>query len=141
MEQKIGDIEHAIAEFYVALPGWWLTIGSCYISRDASCGPDRNGPDADLLVIPKFDEGFNCYDRNPESTMAGSIRCVMLEGVIARIVATQQIRNDAEHAIALSRISDLMDAEVDTPDGEELDALAEVVSAYEDEHYPMECAL
>ncbi|WP_231343689.1 hypothetical protein [Methylorubrum sp. B1-46] len=44
------------------------------MSRDASCGPDRNGPDADLLKHRDFDEGFH-HDGNGET--ADSLRIVM----------------------------------------------------------------
>ena len=44
------------------------------------------------------------------------------------------LRNEKEHAAALARASELMDAEHGTMDGCELDALARVISEYEDKH-------
>ena len=40
--------------------------------------------------------------------------------------------------MALARISELLDAELHTPEGEELDRLSALVEIYEAEHYPME---
>lgn len=57
------DLSIAIKIFEANLPGWWWSIGPCSISRDASCGPDLNGPDANLLKLSEtkiFDEGFHC---------------------------------------------------------------------------------
>jgi hypothetical protein len=34
-----NDLFAAIQEFEAALPGWWWSIGSCGLTRDASCGP------------------------------------------------------------------------------------------------------
>lgn len=47
------------------------------------------------------------------------------------------IRNDADHHAALVRIDALMNAEPGTPDGEELDVLADLVEHYEEKHVPM----
>jgi len=41
------------------------------------------------------------------------------------------IRTDADHAAALARIDELMDADADTPEGEELDVLTDLVGLYE----------
>lgn len=60
-------LDEAIAKFRAELPGWWWTIGDCSVSADASCGPDRNGPDADLLGLRVFDDGFHCDVRQPAS--------------------------------------------------------------------------
>ena len=49
-----------------------------------------------------------------------------------------QVQNEAEYDAALARISELLDAELNTPEGEELDRISELVIQYEDEHYPME---
>ena len=51
-----------------------------------------------------------------------------------------QISNEAEYRAALARASSLMDAEKDTPEGEELDKLGDLLVAYEDAHYPMGAA-
>ena len=47
------------------------------------------------------------------------------------------ITNGHDHAVALSRIDQLMDAEPGTAEGRELDLLAVLVEAYEDENEPM----
>jgi HTH-type transcriptional regulator/antitoxin HigA len=47
------------------------------------------------------------------------------------------IRSDADHADALRRIDELMDAEPGTPEADELDVLATLVEAYEDRHFPI----
>jgi hypothetical protein len=47
MTTDANDLIAAIQEFEAALPGWWWSIGSCGLTRDASCGPPRAmcGPD------------------------------------------------------------------------------------------------
>lgn len=70
----IGDLPEAIAEFRAALPGWWFSVGSCSVSRDASCGPDRAFVGEPMLTL--FDSGFHCDDHEPGSTLAGSLRDV-----------------------------------------------------------------
>ena len=52
----------------------------------------------------------------------------------------QPIRTTADHDVALERISELMSAEVGTPEGDELDVLATLVDAYERAHFPIESA-
>ncbi len=42
-----------------------------------------------------------------------------------------------EHAAALKRVDELMDAQPGTPEAEELSELADKVVAYEQEHFPM----
>ena len=49
----------------------------------------------------------------------------------------QPIRTDADHASALRRIDELMDAAPGTPEADELDVLATLVEAYEDRHFPI----
>jgi HTH-type transcriptional regulator/antitoxin HigA len=49
----------------------------------------------------------------------------------------QPIRTDADHAAALRRIDELMDAAPGTPAADELDVLATLVEAYEDRHFPV----
>ena len=48
-----------------------------------------------------------------------------------------QVRTETEYDAALARISELLDAEIDSPEGEELDRITTLVEIYEDEHYPM----
>lgn len=64
----------AISEFERRLPGWWWSTAMCSSSRDASCAPDRNGPDADLLKLREFDEGFH---HDGVGDVADSLRFVM----------------------------------------------------------------
>ena len=47
------------------------------------------------------------------------------------------IRTEAEYEAALARVYSLMDSEPGTPEGEELDLLADLVDAYEYRHMPM----
>ena len=49
-----------------------------------------------------------------------------------------QVRTEAQYDAALARITELLDAEINTPEGEELDRITTLVEIYEDEHYPME---
>ena len=48
------------------------------------------------------------------------------------------IRTEADYRAALKEIDSLMDAELDSPEGERLDVLTTLVEAYEARHYPME---
>jgi HTH-type transcriptional regulator/antitoxin HigA len=48
------------------------------------------------------------------------------------------IKTKKDYDLALSRIEDLMDAESNSPDAEELELLATLVELYEDEHYAMD---
>lgn len=48
------------------------------------------------------------------------------------------IRTAADHASALARIEQLMDAAPDSDEGAELDVLATLVDAYESKHFPIE---
>ena len=50
----------------------------------------------------------------------------------------QPIKNVADYEAALERIHELMDAERNTPEGDELEVLALVIDAYEDTHYPID---
>lgn len=48
------------------------------------------------------------------------------------------IRTEADYDVALARTRELWNAEPGSPEGDELDALVDLVEAYEDEHYPMD---
>ena len=48
------------------------------------------------------------------------------------------IRTEADYDAALARTRELWNAEPGSPKGDELDALVDLVEAYEDEHYPMD---
>jgi len=47
------------------------------------------------------------------------------------------IRSEEEYEAACSRMRELMGSEAGTPAGDELDVLADLVSVYEDRHYPI----
>lgn len=47
------------------------------------------------------------------------------------------IRTEADYEAAMSRIEEIFDAKLGTPEGEELDALANLVELYENEHEPI----
>ena len=49
----------------------------------------------------------------------------------------EPIRTVADYETALARIDDLMDAKPGTPEGRELDVLADLVDLYESRHEPM----
>jgi HTH-type transcriptional regulator/antitoxin HigA len=47
------------------------------------------------------------------------------------------IKTDADYQAALIAIEKLMDAELDTPQGEKLDVMVTLIEAYEAKHFPM----
>lgn len=47
------------------------------------------------------------------------------------------IRTELDYDVALERIDRLMNAQLGTPDGDELDILVILIEAYEAKHYPM----
>lgn len=49
-----------------------------------------------------------------------------------------QVQTESEYEAALARISELLKADYDSPEGKELDRITDLVIAYEDEHYPMD---
>ena len=52
-------------------------------------------------------------------------------------MSIKAIRTEADYEAALARIDALMDAELGTTDGEELDVLTDLVEHYEEKHVPM----
>ena len=48
------------------------------------------------------------------------------------------IRTRTDHAAALRRIDQIMDAAPGTPEADELDVLATLVEAFEDRHFPID---
>ena len=48
------------------------------------------------------------------------------------------IRNDEDHDRALARISEIMEAKLGSPEGEELEILLTLVDAYESKHHAIE---
>lgn len=53
------------------------------------------------------------------------------------MVTIKPIRSEEDYETALQEIDGLMDAGLDTPEGERLDVLVTLVQAYEAEHYPI----
>lgn len=47
------------------------------------------------------------------------------------------IKTEADYEAALMRAGELMDAQLDTPEGDELDVLATLIERYEALHYPI----
>lgn len=47
------------------------------------------------------------------------------------------IKTEADYEAALARVGALMDAQLDTPEGDELDILTTLLESYEDKHYPI----
>lgn len=47
------------------------------------------------------------------------------------------IRTDEDLKAAFKRLDEVWGAEIDTPEGDELEILALLIERYEDEHYPM----
>ena len=48
------------------------------------------------------------------------------------------IKSEHDYEHALARVDELMGAEPDTPEGDELEVLATLVEAYEDKQFPIE---
>jgi hypothetical protein len=90
LEQALA-LADTIVEFERRLPGWWWSVSSCSVTRDASCGPDRNGPDADLLRYREFDAGFH---HDGEGDVAESLRIVM-ERAVERRTTTRSAQEPA----------------------------------------------
>jgi hypothetical protein len=124
------DLANALAEFKEALPGWWWSVGSCRISADASCGPDRGGVDKSLLSSIKFDSGFHVDLR--DGTPAEALRAVTQEALVARMRAWHMTA--AEYEAALVECASLM---CQAEGGDRLDYLSYVVQLYENVNFPM----
>jgi HTH-type transcriptional regulator/antitoxin HigA len=45
------------------------------------------------------------------------------------------IKTEEDYKFALDRVSKLMDTEINTPEGDELDVLATLIESYEAKHY------
>ena len=54
-----------------------------------------------------------------------------------KVAPVNPIRTEKDYEAALVRIAEIFHAEIGTPEGDELDALVDLVELYEDEHYPM----
>ncbi len=57
---------------------------------------------------------------------------------MSRLMEHKKIESEEEYQTALDRIWLLMDAEAETPEGEELESLGVLVEEYENEHYPID---
>lgn len=66
-EEGVMSLEEAIERLKTELPGWWWSVSECSVSADASIAPDIAGPDAALLTIRLFDEGFHADLRQPST--------------------------------------------------------------------------
>jgi HTH-type transcriptional regulator/antitoxin HigA len=53
-------------------------------------------------------------------------------------VDIRPIKTEQDYERALARTDDLMDAEPNTPEGDELDVLTTLIEAYEDRHFPID---
>jgi uncharacterized protein (DUF4415 family) len=53
------------------------------------------------------------------------------------VMTIKVIKTEEDHLKALSRIDDLMDAEPNTPEGDELELLVALVEQYEEEKFPI----
>lgn len=47
------------------------------------------------------------------------------------------IKSEQDYEMALTEVASLMDADLDTPEGDRLDLLATLIEAYEAKHYPI----
>lgn len=65
------------------------------------------------------------------------IRCALLSVSMLSDLEIRPIRSDADLDAALAQIERLWDAPEGSPEEGVLDALARLVEAYEDEHYPI----
>lgn len=52
----------------------------------------------------------------------------------------QPIKSQSDYERALARVAELMDAELDSPEGDELEILSTLVDVYESQHFPIEPA-
>ena len=48
------------------------------------------------------------------------------------------VKCEADYEAALARVDELMDAELDTPQGDELDILVTLIEKYEAQHHPVD---
>lgn len=78
------DLASAITRIEKHLPGWWWSVGACSVSSHASIGPDRDGPDAHLLEIKQFDEGFHADLAQP-STCGQALEEVISQALRAKV--------------------------------------------------------
>ena len=53
------------------------------------------------------------------------------------MVAVNPIRTEQDYDAALTRLSEIFQAEIGTPEGDERDILADLIECYEDRHHPI----
>ena len=53
------------------------------------------------------------------------------------MATVKPIRTEKDYEAALARVDELMDAELGSPEGDELDVLVDLVELYESKHEPM----
>lgn len=94
---------------------FWHGLGNCVEICVSCTGSGINHTSS------KFREGTLCYRCNGTGIGRQFLR----------------INDEAEYAAAIKRIEQLMDAKRDTPQGDELNALATAVEAYENKHFPI----
>ena len=82
-ELEASDLALAVSIIEREMPGWWWSGGVCSVSAHASCGPDAAGPDADLLMIKLFDEGFHADCPQPVQ-LADALRLAFTQAWQAR---------------------------------------------------------
>lgn len=80
----LTELSIAIAEFETALPGWWWMVGTCNLTRDASCGPDFRDARCSAEDVERFDKGFHC---DHKGSLADALRDVMYQAQAARSCA------------------------------------------------------
>ena len=54
------------------------------------------------------------------------------------MVSVNPIRTEEDYDAALTRLSEIFQAEIGTPEGDERDILVDLIECYEDRHYPIE---
>ena len=54
------------------------------------------------------------------------------------MVNVKPIRTEEDYEASLARIDEIFEAELDSPEGRELDVLVDLVELYESKHVPME---
>ena len=54
------------------------------------------------------------------------------------MVSVNPIRTEEDYDAALTRLSEIFQAEIGTPEGDERDILADLIECYEDRHYPID---
>ena len=61
----------------------------------------------------------------------------MIELMRDGMMETKMIKTEEEYKTASARLSELMDVEAGSPEGDELELLAHLIGIYEDEHFPI----